>query len=36
MVSGPETEKWGLLQHQEKGTQIPITGREVLCQMSWS
>ena len=35
MVSGPKTETWGPLQHQEKGTQIPITGREVLCQMDF-
>ena len=29
MLSGPETEKWGHLQHQGKGTQIPISGRKV-------
>ena len=29
MLSGPETEKWGPLQHQGKRTQISISGREV-------
>ena len=30
MLSGPETEKWGPLQHQGKRTQISISGREVF------
>ena len=35
MVNGPETEKWDPPQHQVEGTQTPVTGREVLSQMSW-